>query len=149
MHTVFSQDADFSKSEPMSNAWKAYRSAPPDGAVICADKAVADDSTKSVLVTSSAGQFPILLIKTDGTLRAYVNACPHQYLPLDHRGDKLLSADRGVIRCTNHGAGFRVQDGAGIEGLGIGCNLDAVPVRIDTEGLIRIDENKRPAATAS
>ena len=69
---------------------------------------------------------------------AYVNACPHQYLPLDHRGSNVLSADGAVLRCTNHSAGFRVRDGVGVEGLGQDCVLDAIPIVVDDEGRIRV-----------
>ncbi len=77
-------------------------------------------------------------MKSAGTLAAYVNACPHQYLPLDHRGANVLSADGTVLRCTNHSAGFRVEDGIGVEGLGLNCALDAIPIVVDDEGRIRV-----------
>ena len=77
-------------------------------------------------------------MKSAGTLAAYVNACPHQYLPLDHRGANVLSADGTILRCTNHGAGFRVEDGIGVEGLGLNCALDAIPIVVDDEGRIRV-----------
>ena len=130
----------------MSDAWKNYRSAPPDRTLVCAADAVGDESTKSVKVESPAGQFPILLVKTNGIVRAYVNACPHQYLPLDYRGDKLLSVDRQLLRCTNHSAGFRVEDGVGAEGFGIGCSLDPVPVYTDRSGRIRIGSTNAQTA---
>lgn len=108
----------------MGDGWRSYRGAPPDGAEVCAAGDVADGAT---LCLELAG-FPLLLVRIGGTLRAYVNACPHQYLPLDHKGCRLLSADRQVLRCTNHAAGFSATTGEGVEGLGIGDRLDAVPV---------------------
>jgi nitrite reductase/ring-hydroxylating ferredoxin subunit len=81
-------------------------------------------------------------------VHAFVNACPHQYLPLDHRGDSILSADGAVIRCTNHGAGFCFSTGHGVEGLGIDQKLDVVPVRIDELGRVVIDDRTITADTA-
>jgi nitrite reductase/ring-hydroxylating ferredoxin subunit len=81
-------------------------------------------------------------------VQAFVNACPHQYLPLDHRGDSILSADGTVIRCTNHGAGFCASTGHGVEGLGIDQQLDVVPVRICDLGQIVIDDSTITADTA-
>jgi nitrite reductase/ring-hydroxylating ferredoxin subunit len=120
----------------MSNGWKSYRGAPREGTLLCRADEIADDSTKSLAL--DCGKFPVLLVKSAGVVRAFVNACPHQYLPLDYRGHKLLSADSTIIRCTNHGAGFRLVDGIGVEGYGIGRALDAIPVSVDGEGWVRI-----------
>lgn len=49
-----------------------------------------------------------------------------------------MSADGTVLRCTNHSAGFRVQDGVGVEGLGLNCALDAIPIAVDDQGRIRV-----------
>jgi nitrite reductase/ring-hydroxylating ferredoxin subunit len=132
----------------MCEGWKIYRSAPSNGALVCSADSIADAGFKSVVVTSAAGTFPVLVFKTGSAVHAFVNACPHQYLPLDHRGDSILSADGTVIRCTNHGAGFCVSTGHGVEGLGIGQQLDAVPVRIDDLGHIVIDDRTITADTA-
>ena len=132
----------------MCNGWKSYRSAPSNGALVCSADSIADAGFKSVVVTSAAGTFPVLVFKTGSAVHAFVNACPHQYLPLDHRGDSILSADGTVIRCTNHGAGFCVSTGHGVEGLGIDQQLDAVPVRIDDLGHIVIDDRTITADTA-
>ena len=132
----------------MCEGWKIYRSAPSNGALVCSADSIPDAGFKSVVVTSAAGTFPVLVFKTGSAVHAFVNACPHQYLPLDHRGDSILSADGTVIRCTNHGAGFCVSTGHGVEGLGIDQQLDAVPVRIDDLGQIVIDDRTITADTA-
>ena len=97
-----------------------------EGAVICDLAQAAEDGTTCLEVDG----FPILLLRHGGELRAFVNACPHQYLPLDHKSDRLLSADGTRIRCSNHSAGFDAQTGEGVEGLGLGACLDPVPVSI-------------------
>ncbi|ASJ74083.1 hypothetical protein IMCC3135_20025 [Granulosicoccus antarcticus IMCC3135] len=84
--------------------------------------------------------FPIVLARKGRSVKAYVNACPHQYLPLNHRGEKLLSADGSILRCSNHGAGFSVINGEGVEGLGIGACLDAVPIIISADNQIVVAE---------
>jgi len=132
----------------MRDAWKSYRSAPGNGALVCSADSVADAGFKSVVVTSATGTFPILVFKRGNAVHAFVNACPHQYLPLDHRGNSILSADGTVVRCTNHGAGFCISTGEGVEGLGIHHQLDAVPVRIDDLGQIVIDDRTITSDTA-
>ena len=110
----------------MTDAWKSYPGAPQEGAVICDLAQAAEDGTTCLEVDG----FPILLLRHGGELRAFVNACPHQYLPLDHKSDRLLSADGTRIRCSNHSAGFDALTGEGVEGLGLGACLDPVPVSI-------------------
>lgn len=72
--------------------------------------------------------FPVLALMVDGVPRVFVNACPHQFLPLDHHGDNILSADGRHLLCTNHSAVFRAFDGEGTAGEGLDCRLSQVPV---------------------
>ena len=120
----------------MSDAWKSYRGAPADGTILCDANEIAEGSIKFIKL--GATEFPILVVRSAGTLAAYINACPHQYLPLDHHGEKVLSADGTILRCTNHSAGFRVRDGVGVEGLGLDCRLDSIPIVVDDDSRIRI-----------
>jgi nitrite reductase/ring-hydroxylating ferredoxin subunit len=117
----------------MSDAWKSYQGAPEEGADLCA---AADIPNGNTLCLERDG-FPLVLVRIGDRVMAYVNACPHQYLPLDHKGDKLISADKTILRCTNHSAGFSVETGEGVEGLGIGDCLDPVPVHV-RDGRVRV-----------
>lgn len=121
----------------MSEVWKSYRGAPAEGTVLCAVSEVPEPGIRCLLLDSTAGSFPILIANVDGVVRAYVNACPHQYLPLNYRGDHVMSADRKLLRCTNHDAAFRIDTGEGVRGLGAGLGLDPIPV-IERDGMICI-----------
>ncbi|MEL7466635.1 MAG: Rieske 2Fe-2S domain-containing protein [Pseudomonadota bacterium] len=114
-------------------SWTDYRDAPAPGTVLARASDVPVGGTK----TLTLGAFPVLLARGDAGLRAFVNACPHQFLPLDHKGDRLMSADGAVLRCTNHSAGFDAATGEGREGLGLGCALEAIPVA-EEDGEIRV-----------
>ena len=116
----------------MSDAWKSYRGAPSVGTALCPLSELEDGS----VVCLETDGFPILLFRQGDALRAYVNACPHQFLPFDHKGNSLLSEDGKIIRCTNHGAGFSVATGEGIEGFGIGECLDGIPVEITGDAVV-------------
>ncbi len=109
-------------------SWRDYASAPEPGTEIC-DRAALRGAL-SVLVETEAGRFPLLLVETAAGLRGYVNACPHQYLPLDHRGGGLLSADGARLMCSMHGAQFDAETGIGVAGTGLGCGLDPVPLAL-------------------
>ncbi|MFN3259875.1 MAG: Rieske (2Fe-2S) protein [Pikeienuella sp.] len=118
----------------LSEAWKGYRHAPEPGTPVCPLSEVPEAGTLCL----NLGGFPLLLVNAGGALRAWVNACPHQYLPLDHKGSRLLSADGRVLRCTSHGAGFLAETGEGVEGPGAGLALDPVPVATGADGMVRI-----------
>lgn len=113
--------------------WRSFRDAPAAGTRLAASSDLAEGATLS----GAIGAFPWLLARGPAGLRAFVNACPHQFLPLDHRGSRVLSADGAVLRCTNHGAGFCAVDGEGVEGLGLGCAISPIPVE-ERDGEIRV-----------
>lgn len=113
--------------------WTDYRDAPAPGDLLARSGDVPEGGT----LTLMRGAFPLLLVRGATGLAAFVNACPHQYLPLDRQGSRMLSADGAVLRCTNHGAGFDAATGEGVEGLGLGCALEAVPL-METDGEIRV-----------
>ncbi|MGQ4880743.1 Rieske (2Fe-2S) protein [Billgrantia sp. LNSP4103-1] len=122
----------------MSQAWQNYRSAPAPGTRVVRQEDVPTDSAIGVTVQSEKGAFPLLLVRLEDEWRAYVNACPHQYLPLDQRGKRILSEDGELLRCTNHDASFSARTGQGVGGFGEGCALDPVPVSLDREGWLVI-----------
>ncbi|WP_042247531.1 Rieske 2Fe-2S domain-containing protein [Paracoccus sp. PAMC 22219] len=105
-------------------AWTDYSSAPAPGTRICT---VADiTGVHPLFVTTDRGKFPMIVLRDGDALRAFVNACPHQYLPLNYRGDTLLSADGRRLLCTAHGASFDKSTGDVIAGAE--CGLDPVPI---------------------
>lgn len=120
----------------MTQAWQQYRSAPAPGTRLVRLEELTPGETHSLTLTSEKGTFPLLLIRLDEALFGYVNACPHQYLPLDQRGSRILSRDGEQLRCSNHDATFSTRTGQGLGGFGLGCKLDRVPVSVDAEGWI-------------
>lgn len=80
-----------------------------------------------------------LIVVRHGTeLSAYLDECPHMFLPLTQRGRRVLSADGERLRCTNHGAEFAVADGRALSGPVDGCGLTpvALSVRADETVLV-------------
>jgi nitrite reductase/ring-hydroxylating ferredoxin subunit len=108
------------------DAWKDFPGAPGRGAVIC----TASDLPERGVRSFDLDGFPVILVASADGLRAYVNACPHQFLPLDWRSGNILSPDGETLRCSNHDAGFDACTGAGLDGLAQGCALDPVPVTL-------------------
>ncbi len=108
----------------------------PDGAAAAASYRRADGREVAVLV-----------VRRGAELRAYLDLCPHQYLPLTWRGPRgVLSADGERLRCTNHGAEFAVADGRALSGPGDGCGLTPVPLRVELDGTLVIADDPPRAA---
>ncbi|MGO4852152.1 Rieske 2Fe-2S domain-containing protein [Phaeovulum sp. W22_SRMD_FR3] len=113
-------------------SWTDYAAAPPAGTFVCFSQEVTGVVTRTV--ETAAGRFPLVLLRSGAGLRAYVNACPHQYLPLDYRSGQLLSADGAKLMCSAHGAQFDAATGAAIAGAD--CGLDAVPLIEDGDRIL-------------
>lgn len=110
----------------MSEAWASYPGAPVVGTVLCNATSLPNSGTHSI----SVGDFSILIVVRGDEVLGFVNACPHQYLPLDYRSHDVLSADGNRLICSNHDAVFDAETGHGIGGFGRGCELDSVPINV-------------------
>jgi nitrite reductase/ring-hydroxylating ferredoxin subunit len=80
---------------------------------------------------------PIVVVRSGAEVRAFRNLCPHQWLPLTYRSPNILSADGRRLRCSNHGAEFRVEDGRPLDA-SLPCGLEPVPVQVDAEGRVML-----------
>jgi len=72
----------------------------------------------------------------DGTVRAWVNVCPHRAQPID-LGDGKLFNPAGEIECQAHGARFDPATGACVAGPCVAQGLAAIPVG-EEDGEIRV-----------
>ena len=86
-----------------------------------------------------------LVIRCGKEVRAFEDVCPHQFLPLTYRGDRVLSADGERLRCSSHGAEFAVEDGRCLSGPCNGASLTQLAVQVTAEGDLVIDEEPASA----
>lgn len=117
--------------------WSDFPDAPQVGAFLFALGDIPEGGVLSRVVDG----FPVLAMMVGGLPKVFVNACPHQFLPLDHHGDQLLSEDGEHLLCTNHSAKFRARDGEGIAGEGLGCRLSVVPVVVRGKDVVVAKES--------
>jgi len=76
----------------------------------------------------------------DGTVRAWVNVCPHRAQPVDLGDGRLFNA-AGEIECQAHGARFEPATGVAVAGPCPGSRLTSVPVLEDETGVwLRLPE---------
>lgn len=110
----------------MYDAWRNYANAPQEGAIICPSNLIEEGNAHCMEVISNGGVFPVIVTRINGEIHCYVNACPHQYLPLNYRSDSIISSDRNRLLCSAHGAAFDIKTGNCLTG--DLDKLDAIPV---------------------
>jgi nitrite reductase/ring-hydroxylating ferredoxin subunit len=83
-------------------------------------------------VRLSAGNGSVLVGRVAGSWRAYRNECRHRALPLDLGASTPMSDDGRFLLCNQHGALYRLEDGACVLGPCAGERL--APVGIAEDG---------------
>ncbi len=101
-----------------------------------------DDVTNArATIARVPGQsFSVILIKDgEGQIRAWINNCPHQHVPLNEAYKVDVNPFTKTMKCSVHDAWFKVDDGECVEGPCYGDHLTPFPIRIDEEGRIFAD----------
>jgi nitrite reductase/ring-hydroxylating ferredoxin subunit len=122
---------------PDPDLWKKRPFAPAQGDLLGPLDEIVDGKAKEYSFGVGIAAFRMFVVRQGEAAYAYVNQCPHYSLPLNHRPDQFLTHVGDKIRCVQHLALFRIEDGACLDGACEGRSLDPVPVEI-TDGLIRI-----------
>lgn len=100
------------------------------GVVLCRADEVAEGQARGFLIGEGVARRDVILVRRDGVLRAYVNACPHQGTPLETFPDRFMDQD-GLLVCSTHGARFRVEDGFCVSGPCDGKSLTAIACAVE------------------
>ena len=91
-------------------------------------------------IGSAQREVCVIVVRRGAELPAYLDECPHMFLPLTQRGRRVLSADGERLRCTNHGAEFAVADGRALSGPVDGCGLTPVAIEVGADGTVLVNE---------
>lgn len=110
---------------------------PPAGVVLCALEDLPDPGAKGFAFRRGEAAFAGFVVRKDGTVRGYVDSCPHARWPLASIGDRYLTREGDLILCSGHGALFRIEDGACVSGPCEGRGLEAWPVAAHPDGTVR------------
>ncbi|MCJ8323028.1 MAG: Rieske 2Fe-2S domain-containing protein [Rhizobiales bacterium] len=116
----------------MTDDWKNHANAPKVGQFICHSNDIENNGYKSLLLN----EYPIIVTKTGNGINAFVNMCPHQYLPFDYLGTGIISQDGSAIMCSSHAAKFCIKTAKGTDGFGLGHALERIPLSIDEGGRV-------------
>lgn len=98
-----------------------------------------DPPSRAFTLTFDDGEeVAIFVVRRGDEAHAYINECPHQFLPLNFGENRFLTADGERILCIAHGATFRLDTGEALSGPALpdGC-LMKVPISV-VDGVIRL-----------
>ena len=73
---------------------------------------------------------PILIVRSGGTVKAYINVCPHQGRPLCLPSGKTLISEARYVVCPFHAASFDIETGACVGGPAGKAGLKSVAVAV-------------------
>lgn len=106
---------------------------------ICRIDEIPDNSARGFSVDKSNGMPDIFIVRKGEQFYGYVNSCPHTGVNLEWQPDDFLESDAGLIRCSTHGARFRISDGFCIHGPCNGQYLTTATLSVEN-GRIRLHE---------
>ena len=90
------------------------------------------------------GRDTMFVVRKGGMLFAYRNHCPHyDRARMAWKKNEFLNADGSRIMCAGHGALFRIEDGACVEGPCPGQSLFSVAIEV-RDGEVWITEPYAP-----
>jgi nitrite reductase/ring-hydroxylating ferredoxin subunit len=116
--------------------------------VLCRLDALEPGGSRELRLGGGAWPLRVFLVRVGAEVRAYLNRCAHQNLPLNLLPDRFLTADGSMILCTAHGALFEKATGYCVAGPCAGRSLTGLPVRV-VAGYVLLDESVDPEALAA
>jgi nitrite reductase/ring-hydroxylating ferredoxin subunit len=111
---------------------------------LCRTADIADPGTANVVLGPGEDDLDVLIVKSAGQVQAYINCCPHQFIPLETFPNHFLTEDKRHLVCSGHGALFELQTGFCTWGPCEGLALDPLKV-VERDGSVYLAEDSSPA----
>ena len=90
-----------------------------------------DPDAVSILLEDRDRRLDVIVVRSNGLIRGYLNSCPHAGTPLETFDGRILDRnDPGVLVCSTHGARFAVETGECIKGPCKGRFLRTVALQV-------------------
>ncbi|MGI9305505.1 MAG: Rieske (2Fe-2S) protein [Gammaproteobacteria bacterium] len=106
---------------------------------LCDLTELSQPGSKGFTIEDGAESWNIFVVRKNGKVYGYWNACPHTGTPLDWLPDQFLDADEELIMCSTHGAEFRIEDGFCVSGPCENQRLLALSVLVE-DGVVYVDD---------
>ena len=106
---------------------------------LCAESDIKEREGRGFVFGAGTERVTLFVIRWQGVLHAYRNICPHVGTPLDWPDDRFFDASGRYLMCGTHGAVFRPEDGACIEGPCQGRALTAVTITVEDGEIFSVE----------
>ena len=119
--------------------WRTLPNAPAAGTAVCTPQQLADGVTvEFVFAADKALQsFRLIAHRHHDGISAYVNQCPHHWLPMNRADGPFVKWSEHQLMCAHHSAVFDLaRAGICLMGPCQGSNLIAVPVAIVNDQVV-------------
>ena len=103
---------------------------------------IADPGAISIVLGEGTARRDYIVVRFDGKVHVYENACPHQGTPLETLSGRFFNHDQTRLLCSTHGAEFRVSNGVCTKGPCQGKALRCVDFSI-SDGAILMHPDHR------
>ena len=100
------------------------------GKALCRLEDIPDGRARGFAIDREGEPVEIFVLRLGTALFGYRNFCPHIGAPLDGLPDDFMSEDGRHLRCANHGALFRPEDGLCVEGPCEGDSLRKIAIEV-------------------
>ena len=110
------------------------------GRRLCRAEEIAEGAGRGFRLGAGPDLRMVLVVRRDGTLHAYENACPHMGTPLNFLPDRFFDRSGEHLLCGTHGALFRVADGFCVAGPCAGKSLRRVAIHIADDDIVLADD---------
>jgi nitrite reductase/ring-hydroxylating ferredoxin subunit len=98
---------------------------------LCQVAELGEPDAKGFSISEAGRRLDILVVRADGQIYGYIDACPHIGTPLEFLPDRFLTRDRTQILCSTHGARFEIATGYCVAGPCKGRSLQPFAIRVN------------------
>ena len=114
---------------------------------LCRIDDLADPGTANVVLGQGEDELDVLIVRAGGDVNAFINCCPHQFIPLETFPNHFLTEDKRHLVCSGHGALFELGSGICTRGPCAGQALDRLAITRQ-DGSLYLDELLPPGEIA-
>ena len=106
------------------------------GRVLCRTDEIPEGGGRGFETGSGEFSRRVFVVRHQGALYAYRNACPHVGTPLDWVADRFFDPSGTKLQCATHGAQFRIEDGTCVAGPCAGKRLKPLAVTVSGDYVV-------------
>lgn len=101
------------------------------GDALCRMDELDNPGSRGFIMLRDGEEEEIFVVRDGDEAFAYVNICPHRFLPLNWKPDIFLNFQKTRILCVVHAATFDIRDGSCLGGPCPGQGLETVSISIE------------------